>query len=53
VSLVKARRLEIDRVQNGVDAATPPSLVLRELQETTAESVTPQIGWNEEEVDEQ
>src|SRR5207237_9950803 len=53
VSLVKAGRLEIARVQNGVDAAHPPSLVLRELQETTAESATPQTGRNEAEDDAQ
>jgi hypothetical protein len=43
VALVEARRLEVDRVQDCADAAALPSLVLREPQEATAESVAPQV----------
>jgi len=53
VALVEARRLKVDRIQNCADAAALPSLILREPQEATAESVAPQVVRKEEEVDKQ
>src|SRR5207247_3793780 len=44
VALVEARRLKVDRIQNCADAAALPSLILREPQEATAESVAPQVS---------
>src|SRR6185503_8893233 len=53
VALVEVRRLEIDRIEQGADAAALPSLFLRKLQQAAAEPMAGQVVGEEEEIDEQ